>query len=324
MTLVKTLFIITVSTARFIFPGMPAIPGAPEIAKPPGVRSLSIELASDAASARGAKVTVAVPEGLKAGTTIDLLIDPRAGKPAAKPEPTKVKLFEYWGSGREIGANQPKITAPGAVQTDALADQIPDKTYAYWPAVDAKPLEDDAATIGDYTLTTDFCGSTSVTLANQQGFLDPVNITSAQSEPDLDKPIVIRWKPVANAAGYLLNAYGGDAKQTITWTSSAKTELARGIEYMPVSKEDLEKFIKEGVLIPSYVVSCTIPAGVFKGSASVMLVVTAVGKDMVQTKDGIETWVIVRSTGSVVLHSTPYGSGSPSHPKNADRDNGSE
>lgn len=318
MTLVKTLFIITVSTARFIFPGMPAVPGAPEAAKPPAVRSLSIELASDAAFAHGAKVTVAVPEGLKAGSKIDLLIDPRAGKPAAKQEPTKVKLLEYWGSGREIGVNQPKITAPGAVQTDAVTEQIPDKTYAYWPAADSKPLEDGAATIGAYTLKSDCCGSTSVTLADQQGFLDPVNITSADSEPDLDKPIVVRWKPVANAAGYLLNAYGGGDKQTVTWTSSAKPELARGIEYMPVSKEDLEKFIKEGVLIPSYVASCTIPAGVFKGSASVMLVMTAVGKDMVQTKDGIETWVVVRSTGSLVLHSTPYGSASP--PKNAHRD----
>ena len=136
MTLVRTLFIITVSTARFIFPGMPTVPGAPEAVKPPAVRSLSIEVASDAVAAAGSKATVAVPEGLKAGNALDLQIDP-APKPADKPEATKIKLMEYWGSGPEIGADQPNLTAPGAVGSDAAAENMPDKSYAYWPRQDS-------------------------------------------------------------------------------------------------------------------------------------------------------------------------------------------
>lgn len=318
LTLAKTLFIVTVSTARLIFPGMPGMPGAPEAAKPPAVKSLSIEVASDAVAVAGSKATVAVPEGLKAGKTIDLQID-RAPKPAEKPEATRIKLMEYWGSGTEIGADQPKVTAVGTVAADAAAENVPGKSDAYWPRQDSKALDDATAVPGTYALKTDYCGGTSVTLGKEQSFLDPIDITSAGSEPDLDKPIVIRWRPVANAAGYLLKAFGGDDKRSIIWTSSAKPELARGIEDRPIGKDELAMFIREGVLIPSYVASCTIPAGVFKGSTSVMLIMTAMGKDMSQTKDGIETRVIVRSTGGVPLHSAPVGP--PRVPKNADRDN---
>lgn len=321
MDLVKTLFIITVSTARLIFPGIPGAPGAPEAAKPPAVRSLSIDVASSALAAAGAKASVTAPEGLRAGATLDLQFDPTAGA-AAKPEATKITLMEYWGSGREIASGQPKITQPGTAPTEDAAASIPDKSYAYWPRQDSKPLDEAADVLGTYTLKTDYCGETSITLTKDQSFLDPINITSADREADLGKPTVVRWKPVANAVGYVLKAYGGNEKQSITWTSSAKPELAQGIEYRPVSKDDVEKYIKEGVLIPPYVVSSTIPAGVFKGSASVILVMTAVGKDLVQTKDGIETRVLVRSTGSVPLLSAPGGP--PPVPKNANRDSDNE
>jgi hypothetical protein len=317
LTLAKTLFIITVSTARLIFPGMPGMPGAPEAAKPPAVRSMSIEVASNTAAATSAKASVAVPEGLKAGSTLDLQIDPTAAV-AAKPETAKNTVMEYWGSGQVIGADQPKVTKPGSAPPDDAAASMPDKSYAYWPRQDSKPLDESAAVLGTYTLKTSYCGGTSVTLAKEQSFLDPVNITNAESEPNLDKPIVVRWKPVANAMGYVLKAYGGDDKKSITWTSSAKPELAQGIEYRPVGKDDVENYLKLGVLIPPYVASSTIPAGVFKGSTSVMLIMTAVGKDVVQTKDGIETRVLVRSTGSIPLHSAPIGP--PRVPKNAHRD----
>lgn len=315
MVTLKTLFIITVSTSRFFFPGVPAATGLPETAKQPAVRSLSMEVASNRAAPTGAKASIAVPEGLKIAPEIGLQIVESLPKPATAQ--SSAELAEYWGSGRQIGANQPKITK-SAPATASLED-VPDKSYAYWPPANSKPLDDDAALAGTYTFKTNYCGGAQVTLADAQSFLDPINVTSA-GDFDLDKPIVIRWKPVPNAAGYLLKAYGGDANRTITWTSSAKPELAAGIDYRPVSKTDLESFIKQGVLIPPYVISCTIPAGVFKGSEGVMLLMTAVGKDIVQADNGAETWVVVRSTASVPLHSAPFRGLRPTAPKNADRD----
>ena len=317
MTTLKTLFIITVSASRFIFPGGPASMGLPEGAKQPAVKSLSIEVAANVPAPTGAKAAVSVPEGLGTASELSLQIAQSVPKPAANAQPA-LKLVEYWGSGREVGADQPEVTKPTS-SSEALPSDLPDKSYAYWPPADSKPLGDEVSVPGRYALKTNYCGGATVTLAKQQDFLDPINITSG-GEFRLDKPIVIRWKPVPNAAGYLLKAYGGSADKTITWTSSAKPELGQGIEYRPVSTSDLEQFIKQGALIPPYVVSCTIPAGIFAGSDSVMLTMTAVGKDSIQADNGTETWVIVRSTASMPLHSSAYRGLKPTGPKNADRD----
>lgn len=323
MTTLKTLFIITVSTARFLFPGLPAAPGLPEAAKQPAAKSLSVEVASYQASGADAKASVYVPDGLKISGPVQMQMDNSVLKRKAT-DSRKFALLEYWGIGREIGANQPKVTNPDGAQAaaDSSAEKMPDQSYAYWPLQNSKPLDDAASVAGTYAIKTNFCGDSTVTLGKDQDFLDPINITSTEKDPDLTKPIVIRWKPVANVAGYILKAYGGTDAQTITWTSSSDLDLARGIDYRPLSKEDAEKYIKTGVMIPSYVASCTIPAGVFKGATSVMLVMTAVGKDLIQTKDGTETRVIVRSTASVPLHSALYGP--PPKPKNMDRDKDSK
>lgn len=318
MASLKTLLIITISTARLIFPGVPGAPGITEIARPPAVKSISFELASDAAASKDSKASITVPEGLKAGKSLDLQIDlTPAPKPSTTPTESKLSLYEYWGSSREVATSQPKVGRPKSPDSETTPG-IPTTSFASWPGMDSPAIADAAATPGDYSLKTDYCGSTAFTLTSEQDFLAPVNITSAASEPDLDKPIVIKWRPVPNAVGYLIKAFGGQGTKTVTWTSAAKPELADGIEYRPIGKDELDKFIQSGVLVPSYAITATIPAGIFKGSPSVMLVMTAFGRDLTQVKDGIDTQVIVRSTASFPLHSTPIKL-RPSKPKNADR-----
>ncbi len=311
----KTLFIITVSTSRFFFPGVPAAVSLPETAKQPAVKSVTFEVASKTPAPDGATASVKVPDGLKTAPELRLQVTGSLPKPAAATQAPA--LVEYWGSGRQIGEDQPKITKPAPAA--APPEGFPDRSYAYWPPANSKPLENDAELAGDYSFKTSYCGGAQVTLAEGQSFLDPINIIST-GDFDLDKPVTIRWKPVPNAVGYLLKAYGGDAGKTISWTSSCRPELAADIDYRPVSKSDLESYIKLGVLLPSYVVSCTIPAGVFKGSDGVILVMTAVGKDILQQDNGAETWVVIRSTASVPLHSAPLRGLKPTGPKNADRD----
>lgn len=318
MASLKTLLIITISTARLVFPGIPGAPGLSETARPPAVKSISFELASDTVAVATSKASIAVPEGLKAGKSLDLQIDyTSAAKPPATATESKALLYEYWGSSRGVAEGQPKVGHPKTLDSETTLG-IPTASYASWPGMDSPAIDDAAATAGDYSLKTDYCGSTAVTLTSDQAFLAPITITNAASEPDLDKPIVIKWRPVPNAVGYLLKAFGGQGANTITWTSAAKPELADGIEYRPIGKDDLEKFIQGGVLVPPYAITATIPAGIFKDSPSVMLIMTAFGRDLTQLKDGIGTHVLVRSTASFPLHNTPIQL-APTKPKNADR-----
>ncbi len=302
MSLLKTLFVITISTARLVFPSISTTPEGVEAPKPPVARMINVELASQEAAVSGSKATVTIPESLKLGSSLDLSIDFSAN--SAKSEPVKFELREYWGSGQNAPATQPKITT--SHETGQIDDrQIPEKSFAFWPGIGAKPFDSSLDFSGAYALKTNYCGSTSVTLTKDQRFLDPVGVTISPAQPNLDKPIVIKWKPVTGAVGYILRAYGGSKDRSITWTSCAKPDISRNLEFSPVSPTDLEDYIKRGVLIPSYVVSSTIPAGIFKGSSSVMLIVTAIGKDITQTVDDVTSWVLVRSSASVPLYSTP-------------------
>ena len=308
LTLLKTLFVITITTSRLFFP---SVPETGEAGKPLAFRSLHIELASDMPADRAAKASVVVPAALGVGNEVKLTID-SANSSAAKPETAKFELREYWGSGRNIAADQPKITGSDKNMESEAQQIIPDKSFAFWPAIDPKAYEDTAKLEGAYKLNTTYCGATSVELTSDQNFLPPINITTA-AQHDLEKPISLKWMPVPGAVGYILRAYGGNQKRTITWTSSAKPELAHNIENRPVSSSDLADYIKYGVLIPPHIVTNTIPAGVFKGSSSVMLIITAIGKDIVQDKDGITTWALVRSSASVPLYSTPRESNKKKH-----------
>lgn len=312
----KTVFIITVATYRMLFPGLPPVataPGAEKPADPPAVRSINMELWSDQKPEPRARAEVSVPAGLKQDGSVALYIDPRWDPAASKSDAPKdsngVITRSYWGCGETVQEGQPRVTAPdqkpaaepGA--TDRFA--LPETSLAYWPDLSAKPLAADAAAAGAYALRSDYAGSASVTLAPEQNFLATLQLSGVRNKNDLSKPIKVSWKPVPNAVAYIAEAYGGSPKESIQWTSSADPSASAGITERPITRDEAAKLIETKVLLPANATTCIIPAGIFKGSRSVFLTVTAIGADTVQTKDGVETRVLVRSVVSAPLAGTP-------------------
>ena len=322
MAELNTVLVIAVTTARMIFPGVPATPGDSEgTALHMASRSVMIELMSEKRADAQSAAEVAVPEGLKVGSKVALKFDltqpPTETQPPDKADANEVKLTlkSYWGSHSEVPKGQPSVTQVASRRSVASegADpsDYPEKSYAYWPGFDDEALDRTATPPGKYTLTTNYVGGTSVTLDSDQSFLAPIELGGLKKNIDLDKPIAIKWKKVPNALGYVLRAIGGNAKETIIWTSASKPDKLTAVDLRPVSKEELTELLKKKLLLPSDATSCTIPAGIFKGSDSVMLTVTALGRDTIQRQDDIETQVVVRSTVSAPLYSTPWKIPSP-------------
>ncbi len=113
----KTLFVISVTTARMFFPGMAQIDAA---------RTLRLDLTSPKKMGSSAKAVCAVPEGLKAGKSIDLFVTQTTDEPAQSAGKTaqSAKLKIYWGSSNTVPDGQPKIidpasTGPATTQKDA-------------------------------------------------------------------------------------------------------------------------------------------------------------------------------------------------------------
>jgi hypothetical protein len=308
-----------------IFPGMPEMPKLPGV-KVPNInaptRTLTMDLSSDKKVNAKSKAECAIPEGLKLGPKVNLTID--LPEPVKEPEGTPTKEDEkpgetpkfvmktYWGCAETVPDGQPKVIETDKMMTgmsakdmdkfrkmmEATAKRVEaeaDNSHAYWPGRDNRQIDKEAATPGAYALTTNYCGETSFALAKEQDFLAPIELVGMEKNTDLAKTIKVEWKSVPNAEGYLLSAFAGTDMQMVIWTSSSDPEMRSDLLNRAISRKDLDKLLDNGVLLPPTKTSCRIPAGIFKDMGNPMLMVTAFGTDKIQTKDGIETHVVVRS-----------------------------
>lgn len=338
----KTIFVIAVTTSRMIFPGLPAIPDMPDMSagakiKIPdfasATKTMTMNLISDKKVDKNSTAQCAVPEDLKVGTPVKLTIDlPVEGTPAPEYVPEKEKVSEtsetdfkmktYWGCSEEVRPGQPKVIDSASIKeaASAVKDKVDlsktshsawqnDESHAYWPGSDGKMVSAKSVAPGEYKLTTNYCGGTSLTLAAEQDFLAPIELVGMDKPADLEQPIKVEWKSVPNAAAYLLTAFGGTDKETIMWTSSEDPEWTHAAEVSgkAISKKNLETWIKSKALLPANATSCMVPRGIFKGCDTAMLMITAIGNDKIQAKDGIETNVVIRSTANLVLGTGPGG-----------------
>ena len=309
----STVLIIAVTTSRIIFPSLPAVSSDAADTSAPAVRSLGIDLFSDVKANPLFKAEVVVPDGLRALGPIRLVMDTKkASRAASEPDSnSRFVVKTYWGCADEIPQGQPRVRMSDEVSAGAPVERLPDASHAYWYSDTAQSLEADASARGTYKLITNYCGATSIVLDADQDFPDPIELIDPPEKTDLGKPIKIAWKPVRRAVAYLVTAAGGSAAESVNWTSSADPDAACGIEDRALTAAEIKKLIEDKVLLPPEAVTCTIPARVFLGSRSVFVNITAFGVDKVQSSDGIQTRVIVRSTAGVPVFGTAYKPPSP-------------
>lgn len=324
----KTFFIIAVTTTKMIFPGLPFI-DTPEPKDSSdfesAAKSITLNLISDQGVSTAATAECTLPWDLSSKKLARLTVIPIPGEDAqpAANSAQSMKMKIYWGSAGTIPEGQPKI-APmqGADVAEKAAEKDTAKkenegSFAYWPGKDDKPLGAKACAPGTYTLTTNYCGSTSTTLDPEQDFLAPFDLVDSSARNDPAKAYTIRWKKIANAKAYLLTATGGNSKGTIVWASSSNPEWMNvsDVTKRALAPDELQKLIKDGILLPPDTTSCVIPAGIFKDADTAILTMTAIGPDKIEEKNGISTSIIVRSTATVPISDwTKYDEDNSSKP----------
>lgn len=333
----KTLFVIAITTAKMLMPGMPTmkLPGMPDMSAP--TRTMTMDLTSPKKADAKSTAECAVPEGLKIGPKavldIDLPVKAVEGTPGAPGGADSGKIPEftmklYWTSSQPVPEGQPRVISSAAMNADVRAalDKNPtsrnkfmrvagggmDGSHAYWPGKGAKKITKESACPGPYTLTTNYCGGTSITLDKPQNFLAPIDITSPGKDVDLSSYITVTWKSVRDALAYVVNAFAGKDKLMVSWTSSSKPDAKVNVLSSAITKEQLGKLIADGTLLGPDKTTVYIPIAIFQEVGAPFLTITAIGADRIQTKDGIETQVVVRSNGTMMLGlGVPAGVGSP-------------
>ncbi len=306
-------------------PGMPSIPGMRGMDKfNAPTRTLTMELTSPKKADKTSKAQCAIPEGLKLGPKVDLVIDlpepAREGKPE-KPEKLEqsqkdFKLKTYWGCSETVPAGQPKVISSKEMNAAVQESMAKNKNYqaawkhaldtadgsrAHYPGNNAKDIAKESAAPGDYQLTTNYAGGTSITFGEPQNFLAPFEIISPTKKVDWEKGIRVEWKAVPHALAYYITAFSGNENEMITWTSSLDPNTGVDVSSRALPRATVDAYVKNGILIPAEKTFCYIPQGIFKDSKNATLMLVAVGADKTQEKDGIKTEVVVRSNATTML-----------------------
>ena len=257
-----------------------------------GGKRMRLELGSSQVPSGVPRATHAIPPELMLGERLPLVAPARARTAAApegvprEPEAARPKgrLLIYWGCGETVRRGQPvvvdfsKLDAKAAARAYRTAKVLRPagpapgrhRAYGMWPNQESQQRLPEAASLrGMHFVSGNYTPDIQFSIEERHDFLQPVEflpVTRSESGMHL-----LNWKAVSNAIGYFAAAMarGENAGETIVWTSSELQEAGSALlDYLP--PVEVERLIKEKIVLPPQVNSCMVPAGVFKGLAAVL------------------------------------------------------
>ena len=221
-----------------------------------------------------------VPAGLGVGKSLPLLPPVQGARTdestSGKMEDVEVTIRQYWGCGATVRPGQPKVMTArmknGTVQTNgSLAPGlfVPDRdidanpSYALWPnQKNSKRVADGSSMVGQHRITGDGVpASLQFQLDRNADFMPKIALGSTG---ELADSVQLQWQPVDRARAYFLHAVAmQDERNFVMWSSAdvagAGMEL---INYLPGS--NIEKWLKQKVLLAPTTTRCAVPQGIFK------------------------------------------------------------
>ena len=302
-----TQYWVSVATQNMSIPGMPqeGMSGLQGmiIGKMAGVgpkKSLLLQLNSPGALPSGPEATHDIPPGLSMGKTLPLLIPERekpvrgGEEPERKAEKPKVRMLFYWGCGEAVRPGQPKVLDTEKMSMPEFGKAMSGRTgsgqtppsqrsgwaYAEWPnRKDRQDVPKSSSLSGDHFIHGNYTPDIKFAVGERHDFMAPVEFTSVTG--GLTDSIKFQWKKIPTAIGYFAMAIGHNEKtgETILWSSSDAQDPGYGLmSYLPPA--DVNRFIRDKVVMGPDVTSCSVPKGIFKDANGAALQFIGYGDEL--------------------------------------------
>ena len=210
--------------------------------------------------------------------------------PQARGEGGRMRMLIYHGCGEPTGPGQPLVIeistdnpGQGASQMTALMEAVrvsPEtppspgagRTYGEWPNNrSSQPIPANGSLVGDHLVRGNYTPDIPFSLGADQDFMEPVQLTGVADGGSLG------WNAVGGARGYFAMTMGANqAGDMVAWTSS---DIPVSFGQVPdiLSPSDLERLIRQGVVLPATTTRCPIPGAVQTAAPQSMLRVIAFG-----------------------------------------------
>ena len=263
-------------------------------------KSLLLQLNSPKALPSSPEATHDIPPGLNMGKTLPLLLPERekpvrsGEEPERKAEKPKVRMLFYWGCGEAVRQGQPKVLDTEKMSMPEFGKAMSGRTgsgqtpptqrsgwaYAEWPnRKDHRDVPQGSSLLGEHFIHGNYMTDIKFAVGERNDFMAPVEFTSVTG--GLTDSVRFQWKKIPTAIGYFAMAIGHNEKtgETILWSSSNAMDPGYGLmSYLPPA--DVNRFIRDKVVMGPEVTSCSVPRGIFKDAQGAALQFIGYGDEM--------------------------------------------
>ncbi|WP_372016700.1 hypothetical protein [Pseudoxanthomonas sp. 10H] len=224
-----------------------------------------------------------VPAALGLGAALPLL-PPTAsrgdevGGPTEMPD-GEIHIKYYWGCGTAVRAGQPREThmrAKGGrfeLSGDPMQGRYapergirPNPSYVLWPNPrTANRAPASASLVGQHRITgPGVPESLKFELQQAADFMPKIALTQSG---ELASGLTLGWQPVERAKAYFLHGISLQDKTIVIWSSAEVPDAGQGVVDF-LTGAQVDRWLKEKVLLAPSTTSCAIPAGIFADAAS--------------------------------------------------------
>lgn len=250
----------------------------------------------------GTEATQAIPAGQNMGPSLTLLpVEAQPRTPSRQPRESadempqqpKGRILFYWGCSETVRSGQPRVMdfakagvedygkfMMGRAVRDTGAKTEPG--HAVWPnEKHRQSVPKDASLMGQHAVSGEgLPESLKFTIDQQQDFMPKLALNSSGGGASAT---AVTWQGLPTARAYFLNAMSGSDRggesEMVIWSSSEVPEPGWGLmDY--ASNANVDKWLKEKVLLPATQTQCAIPAGIFAKAQGAMLRGIAYGQEL--------------------------------------------
>jgi hypothetical protein len=324
----------SVETSAGMGIAMPAGMGGLLPANMQGGKRMKLDLGSSQSAGGSPRADHTIPAGLSMGQSLPLLTPQSERTQATRPEresegnfePPKGRMLLYWGCGEAIRAGQPVVidfaklgSTEAARAFRARSVTRPSgpaagrsRTYGEWPNRENSTAVPPRASLqGEHIIVGSYAPEIKFAVDERHDFMAPVAFEPMRKTAA--GAFQVKWQSIPTAIGYFATATGQGESQNdvVMWSSSDVQEMGPALmDYLPPS--EVQRLIKERVVLTPQTTECAVPAGIFKSDAS-MLNFIAYGDELnvvhpPRPKDPKQVWVQeyavkvrLKSTGMAML-----------------------
>ena len=258
---------------------------------PPGMQGgkrMKLDLGSSQPPRGEPRAAHGIPPGLAMGPSLPL-VTPRIERAPTREvdeereyERPKGRMLIYWGCGETVRPGQPVIIDFANMNSQDAARAFRsrgisrprgpapgrNRTYGTWQnEEDSRPVPANGSLRGDHTVSGNYSPEIRFAVSEQYDFMQ--GVVFDQVHKTAGGAFAVKWTSVPTATGYFATAMGqGDTQNDlVTWSSSEVQEMGQVLmDYIPPA--EVERLIREKVVMPPQTTECAVPAGVFKSDAA--------------------------------------------------------